>query len=201
MRILIAEDDRTSLVLLEGMLRNGGHEVLAVPDGRAAWEQLREEGSPRLAILDWKMPGMDGIEVCQRVAALGQPCPPYIILLTAMSSKEDIVTGLDAGAADYVTKPFSHLELEARIRVGERVVGLQQALCRRATALEEALDHVKVLQGILPICMHCRRVRSDEQSWHRLEAYIEAHSEAQFSHGLCPECLAAYYPEEHSGQG
>lgn len=194
MRILIADDDRSSRVLLSGMLSRWGYEVISASDGLEAWEVLRQEDAPGIAVLDWMMPGLDGVEVCQRAADLSRPCPPYLILLTSLNSKEDLVTGLDSGASDYIVKPFSHIELEARLRVGERVVRLQRALHERARELQDALDHVKTLQGILPICMHCKRVKTDEASWHRLESYIESHSDARFSHGLCPECLEAHYP-------
>jgi len=109
--------------------------------------------------------------------------------------KEDIVSGLDAGANDYVIKPFEQEELRARLRVGERVVELQSALNDRVKELQKALSHIKTLQGILPICMHCHKIRDDQDVWQRLEKYIAEHSGVQFSHGLCPECRKKYYPD------
>jgi len=141
------------------------------------------------------MPGMDGIDVCRRVKALQTDTPPYIVMLTAREAKEDLAAALEAGADDYVTKPFDPRELRARLAVGRRVVELQEALAQKIGDLQDALDHVKTLQGILPICMHCHRIRNDQESWERLEKYITEHSDAQFSHGLCPECLEKYYPE------
>ena len=110
-----------------------------------------------------------------------------------MGRKEDIVAGLEAGANDHITKPFDRDELKARVRVGQRVIELQSALADRVRELEEAMSHIRTLQGILPICMHCHRIRNDQESWERIESYIQEHSEAQFSHGLCPECLEKYY--------
>jgi len=195
MRILIAEDDLTSRQVLEAVLKKWGHEVISASDGNEAWAALRGPDAPRLAILDWMMPGIDGIEICRMVRQLNARDPMYIILLTARDRKEDIVSGLEAGADDYVTKPFDRHELRARVDVGRRIVELQSTLTDRVEELQETLAHVKTLQGILPICMHCHKIRTDNESWQRIEGYIESHSEAQFSHGLCPECLEKYYPE------
>ena len=195
MRVLIAEDDATSRRLLEVVLAKWRYEVVSVRDGLDAWETLQQEDAPRLAILDWMMPGMDGSEVCRRARELARQPPAYIILLTALDRKEHVVAGLEAGANDYVTKPFNRNELRARLEVGRRVVELQSALANRVAELENALDHIKTLQGILPICVHCHKIRDDQESWQRIENYIEAHSDAQFSHGLCPECRRKFYPE------
>ena len=119
--------------------------------------------------------------------------PTYIILLTSKGEKEDVVEGLEAGANDYIRKPFDRPELRARVRVGERVLELEAALAERIRALQDALAHVKTLQGLLPICMHCHRIRNDQQTWERLEKYISEHTEAEFTHGLCPECMKKHY--------
>ena len=195
MRILIAEDDKTSRLVLETILKKWGHEVVATSDGDEAWAALQADGAPGLAILDRMMPGIDGAEVCKRAREMNRTKPLYIILLTALGRKEDIVTGLEAGADDYVTKPFSNEELHARIHVAQRIIELQTALSDRVEELEDALAHVKTLQGIIPICMHCHKIRTNQESWERMEKYIEDHSEAEFSHGLCPECLEKHYPK------
>jgi DNA-binding response OmpR family regulator len=189
MRILIADDDRVSLRLLETDLQKWGHEVLGVANGIATWEAIQKEDAPGLAIVDWMMPGLDGVEICRRARRRSPARPLYIILLTARSGSEDLVQALDAGADDYVTKPFDPAELRARVGVGVRVVQLQRDLAGRVAELEKALAHVDELHGILPICSYCKRVRSDADSWHRIEEYVSAHSAARFSHGVCPECL------------
>ena len=125
MRILIAEDDPVSRRVLETTLGKWGHEVIVTCDGAEAWDALRREEAPKLAILDWMMPGMDGPEVCRQVRQLKSRTPVYLILLTAKGRKEDIVAGLEAGANDYLTKPFDRDELRARVEVGSQVVGLQ----------------------------------------------------------------------------
>jgi sigma-B regulation protein RsbU (phosphoserine phosphatase) len=195
MKVLIAEDDLTSRQILEALLKKWGYEVIAVANGVDALEHLTAAEPPRLAVLDWMMPGLDGVEVCRRVRTPGASDPPYIILLTAQSNKRDIVAGLAAGADDYVVKPFDYSELQARIEVGVRVVTLQRDLATRILELQDTLEHVKTLQGLLPICMHCKSIRTDEESWEKIEKYIGDHSDAEFTHGLCPECLEKYYPE------
>jgi len=195
MRILIAEDDSTSRRILETVLARWGYEVTAVADGLRAWQSLHAEDAPRLAILDWMMPGMDGTEICRHIRQSSPSSPAYIILLTARGRREDLVLGLEAGADDYITKPFDREELRARVQVGERVVELQTALAARVAELEQALAQVKTLQGILPICAHCHKIRGDQDYWQKLESYISEHSDAQFSHGLCPDCLREFYPK------
>jgi DNA-binding response OmpR family regulator len=196
MRIIIAEDDLTSRLMLKSVLEKGGHEVLAARDGNEAWGLLSAPDSPRLGILDWMMPLVDGVELCRRVRAAAQGLPHYLILLTTRDAREDIVQGLDAGANDYVIKPFEHGELLARVRVAERVIQLQESLDRRVKELEHAKDHIRTLQGLLPICMHCRKIRTDGTQWDSMEKYIEEHSDAHFTHGLCPDCFAKEYPEQ-----
>ena len=195
MKILIAEDDITSRSLLKHMLAEWGYEVVVTKDGNEAWEALQAEDAPKLAILDWIMPGPDGVEVCRKVRQLDVSNPTYIILLTSRRNRRDIVSGLEAGADDYISKPYETDELRVRVKVGERVAALQSALVEQVHSLQEALVHVKTLQGILPICMHCHKIRNDQQSWEKLEKYIAEHSDAQFSHGLCPECLKKHYPD------
>src|SRR5207253_8754553 len=146
---------------------------------------------PRLVILDWMMPVMDGLEVCRRIRQRQSATPTYIILLTAKGSKAEIVEGLIAGANDYVIKPFDRDELRARVHVGVTVVELQQNLAERILELEEALAQVKHLQGILPICTYCKQVRNDQNYWQQVECYISEHSEAKFSHSICPNCYEA----------
>jgi sigma-B regulation protein RsbU (phosphoserine phosphatase) len=187
-RILIAEDDAVSRHLLEATLHKWGYEVIATTDGLAALEVLRQPDAPSLAILDWMMPGMDGAEVCLKARELAAGRLLYIILLTAKGRKEDIVEGLTAGADDYVIKPFDRAELKARMNAGERILRLQSELAVRVKELELALANVKLLQGLLPICCYCKKIRDDQNYWQQVDTYIADHSEAVFTHGICPEC-------------
>ena len=189
MRILVAEDDSASRALVERFLLRWGHDVVVATDGDEAWAALQQDDPPELALLDWMMPGMDGIEVCRRARADEQLRSLYIIMLTARTDREDLVQGLEAGADDYVTKPFEAGGLRARLGVGARVVALQRELKGRVRELELALSRVDQLHGLLPICCYCKSVRDDSDYWHNVEAYVEAHSAARFSHGVCPTCL------------
>ena len=199
MRILIADDDAISRTLLTALLEKCQHEVLVACDGLEAWENLQQPGCPRLAIIDWNMPGLDGVEVCRRVKARETGPPPYLLLLTTRGRKDDIAEGLRAGADDYLAKPFDPEELSARIEAAGRMIALQDRLAGKVRELQEALDQVKTLSGILPICAGCKNIRDDQGYWSRVEAYLSLHSEVRFSHGLCPECLPKYYPEFVAG--
>ena len=192
MKVLVAEDDPISRQLVRDSLIKWGYEVTVVNDGNEAWKILQHGESPQLVLLDWMMPGMDGVEVCKKVRAKKNGSYVYIILLTAKGRKEDVVDGFDAGADDYVTKPFNAKELRARVKVGERVVTLEQSLAKNIKKLKETLAQVKQLHGLLPICVYCKRIRDDKNYWQQVEKYIAEHSEVQFSHSVCPECYAKY---------
>jgi diguanylate cyclase (GGDEF)-like protein len=140
MRIFLAEDDRTSRSILTAVLKKWGYDPVVAADGAAAWEILRRPDAPRLVLLDWNMPEMDGLEVCRRVRKEESSNPAYVIMLTGKGEKSDIVQGLDAGANDYICKPYDNDELMARIRVGKRMVELQAALVEaRDTMAHQAL--------------------------------------------------------------
>lgn len=195
MKILIAEDDAVSRHILEKFLKKWGYRVTVTENGNDAWDALMAANAPTLAVLDWMMPGLDGVDIVRKFRQERKDVPTYFILLTALSKKDYVVQGLAAGADDYVTKPFDQAELRARVEVGKRVVNLQLTLSDKVRELEAAAAHIKTLQGVIPICMHCHKIRTDETAWEKLESYIESHSHAQFSHGLCPQCLDKYYPE------
>lgn len=188
MKVLIAEDEVVCRSMLADLLTEWGHEVMAVADGMAALHVLQSAAAPGLAILDWQMPGLDGVEVCRRARQAAGASAPYLILLTARQDKASIVTGLRAGADDYLNKPFDPDELHARLDVGIRMRKLQRCLELRVQELERSLVHVKRLQGILPICMQCKKVRNDRHYWQQVEVYLAEHEGVLLSHGYCPEC-------------
>jgi len=196
---LVADDDRVTAEILSRTLKRWEFDVAVVSNGAEAWDHLRAATVPTLAILDWMMPEMDGPEVCRRVRAELPLANMYLMLLTARESRGDLVTGLNAGADDYVTKPFDPEELRARVQVGVRILTLQKNLAERVEELQAALSNVKQLRGLLPICSYCKRIRGDDQYWQQLEGYIAEHSDAQFSHGICPTCYAAVSAELDRG--
>jgi phosphoserine phosphatase RsbU/P len=193
-KILIAEDDAVTNRYLRSALRKWGYEVIATTNGGEAWHVLSGAEVPHMAILDWMMPEMDGLGLCRRIRATPALAGTYVILLTARGGRA--VEGLEAGADDYVTKPFDHGELRARVRVGARVAQLQASLAARVTELEQTMAKVKQLRGLLPICSYCKKIRDDQNYWRQVEGFISEHSEAQFSHGICPECYAKFVKPE-----
>lgn len=174
MRILVADDDRMTTMMLTETLGLWGFDVVIAPDGTSAWDHITGTQPPSLAIIDWTMPGIDGLELCRRIRSVALATPLYVILLTSRTSTRDLIAGLEAGADDYLTKPFDPDELRARVHVGQRTLAL--------------ISNVKRLSGLLPICSYCKRIRSDQNYWLQVESYITEHTGAQFSHGICPSC-------------
>jgi DNA-binding response OmpR family regulator len=188
MQILIADDERVSSAMLGAILRKWGFDVLSVADGAAAWDALCEHRPP-VAIVDWMMPTVDGPELCRRIRADERTAGTYVVLLTSKDSTDDLIAGLEAGADDYITKPFDRGELRARVQVGVRVATLQANLREKVRELEHALGTITELEGLLPICAYCKRIRSEDDQWHQVETYIRARSKANFTHGICPTCF------------
>lgn len=188
-KILVAEDDPVIRRSTMATLAKDGYELVEVADGTEAWRELEKPGGPNLAILDWMMPGLDGLDLCRGLRGRNKGTQTYIILLTSKRESDDIVTGLEAGADDYIVKPFQADELRARVRAGIRILELQEGLARRVADLEQALAEIKQLQGLLPICSYCKKIRDDENYWHQVEEYISRHSGVKFSHGICPHCF------------
>jgi DNA-binding response OmpR family regulator len=189
MRVLIADDDPVSRRCLGGLMQSWGYDVATAENGTAALSALAAPNAPRLALIDWEMPGLHGPDVCRKVREWHSADSPYLILLTSRSSRSDVITGLDAGADDYLVKPFDPGELRARLHAGARIVELQIGLADKVTLLESALGKVRRLTGLLPICAYCKAIRDDSDYWHRVEEYVSEHADVQFSHGICPNCL------------
>jgi DNA-binding response OmpR family regulator len=188
MRVLIADDDAVLRFSLRAHLERWSYQVTDCADGLAARDALQAD-PPSMAIFDWNMPGMDGPGLCRELRGVPALAAMYVILITSNKDQKDVVCGLESGADDYIKKPFDWNELRARLRIGSRIVGLQQALSVRVSELQEALADVKRLGGLLPICAYCKRIRDDGDYWKQIEQYLSEYSEARFSHGICPECL------------
>jgi len=189
MQILIADDDAISRRLASHALNGCGADVSVAEDGHAAWAQIQARRQSTVLVLDREMPGIDGLDLCRRARLLPTFPPLYIVMVTSAAETVDITAGLDAGADDYVIKPFNAAELRARAQVGMRMAALQESMARRLSELEQALANVKQLRGLLPMCAYCKKIRVDNKYWQQLEGYLSDHSDAEFSHGICPECF------------
>lgn len=194
-RILIVDDIDTNLKILVSLLQHKNHIIDVANSGSEALNMAKDY-SPDLILLDIIMPDMDGFDVCRSLkkSAVTKDIP--IIFLTARNETEDIIKGFEIGAMDYVTKPFNAAELLARVRTHlalKRSRDVERNLIRE---LQEALTQVKQLSGMLPICSGCKKIRDDKGYWQQVEKYIGEHTEATFSHSLCPDCLKRLYPEQ-----
>lgn len=176
MNILLAEDDAMTRRVLVSQLRKLGHAVTEAEDGVEALARYRD-AAPQVLITDWMMPNMDGPALCRAIRDEKAREYTFIIILTALEKKIGYAEGMKAGADDFMTKPADIVELNVRLRVAERIVRLQK--------------EVQQLQGLLPICSKCKRIKVAENRWEQVESYITKRSVAQFSHGICPSCYAA----------
>ena len=191
MRALIADDDRIVTTMVSRVLSKWDLDTGVAHDGLAAWAALTADPVPSLAIVDWDMPGMSGLEICGRIRSEPSRAHIYVLFLTARDNRRDLIAALDAGADDYLAKPFDLDELRARVQVGLRVVTLQERLAEQVKELQASLSNVKRLRGLLPICSYCKRIRNDHDYWERVESYVMDHTDATFTHGICPDCLPA----------
>ena len=174
MRILIADDDPTASLILKTVLEKLGHEVRETLDGRQAWAAYKEEDH-RMLILDWMMPELDGLEVCERIRAENRTPYTYILMLTSLEGRGRYLEAMRAGADDFINKPADPDELEARLVVADRILRLQA--------------EVKTLESLLPICSYCKMIRDTEGKWHELSQYIADRTKTEFTHGICPPCF------------
>lgn len=173
----MAEDEPVTTKVLASILTGLGHEPTVTENGADAWGAWLLT-KPRVVISDWQMPEVDGLELCRRIRAQPGERYTYFLLLTARSGRESYLEAMDAGVDDFLTKPVSREELAARLRVADRMFGLR--------------DKVLALEGLLPICSYCKRIRDDTGTYSSLERYIEQRSGAAFSHGICPDCETKY---------
>jgi sigma-B regulation protein RsbU (phosphoserine phosphatase) len=196
MNVLVAEDDLSSRRVLHAILNTEKYTVTETDNGLTALEVLQSATEPYVALIDWEMPGMEGPEVCRRARERLDGPPLHLILLTSRDSKTDVVQGLRTGANDYIVKPFDRTELLARVTIGAQMVSLQRSLTQNIEELKEALKRVKQLSGLLPICSYCKKIRDDSNYWQQVESYVMHHSEAQFSHSICPNCYESIVKPE-----
>jgi PleD family two-component response regulator len=199
--ILVVDDTPSNLHLLFQTLSRRGYRVRIASGGRQALESV-SVAVPELILLDVRMPGMDGYEVCRRLKAseLARDIP--IIFLSALVETEDKVKAFTAGGVDYITKPFQDEEIWARVETHLALRHFQKRLQEQNEELQAsnqglaaALAQVRRLSGLLPMCANCKKIRNDQGYWEQVEVYIHEHSEADFSHGFCPDCAQKLYPK------
>ena len=178
--ILVVDDQPTNLKVLLSFLQEHDFQIHIADSGQRALNILSKI-SPDIILLDVMMPELDGFATCKRIKEDVKLTGIPVVFMTALDSIEDKVAGFAAGGVDYITKPFQQVEVLARIKT-------HIMLRKREVELEQALTEIKTLAGILPICSYCKQIRNDEGYWQQVEEYISEHSEAMFSHGLCPDC-------------
>lgn len=193
MKVLIVDDDAVNIGVLAAALRDE-YEILTALDGFTAIALMKEH-APDLVLLDIMMPEIDGLQVARMMRAHDLLAAMPVIFVTAVADQEGEQAGLELGAVDYLTKPVN-LKL-ARLRIRnqmelkrqrDEITRQNEALVTRTQALELALGRVRRLEGILSICMYCKKIRADGDDWQQLESYITEHSDTLFSHGMCPAC-------------
>jgi len=206
--ILIVDDAPDNLRLLAGILEKEGYRARPVPSGRLALSGARAI-PPDLILLDVNMPEMDGYAVCRRLKADEATSDIPVVFISALTETFDKVKAFETGGVDYITKPFQLEEVLARVKTHLTVGRLQKRLARTNRNLEqqvateqrlnrelqEALDRIQVLSGLIPICANCKNIRDDAGFWHQIEVYIREHSDMDFSHSICPDCQKLLYPE------
>jgi DNA-binding response OmpR family regulator len=219
--ILIVDDTKANLQLLSDILSDAGYKVRSASDGELAMRSVKAK-LPDLILLDIKLPGMDGLEVCRQLKAKERTCSIPVIFISVLEGKRSKIQGFQAGAVDYINKPFYSEEVLARVKTHLSINQLQlelksqnsqllKEITERKLAqeqrdkliaeLQKALSEVKTLRGFLPICSYCKKIRDDKGYWSQIESYIHKHSDAEFSHGICPECAKKYFPDMDLHEG
>jgi PleD family two-component response regulator len=191
-RILIVDDMAENIRILIELL---GREYAIIPatNGAAALKKSQIEPLPDLILLDIMMPEMDGYDVCRALKENDLTRDIPVIFITAVSEAMDEAKAFTLGAVDYVTKPFHPATIKARVKT-------HIELSRHIRELRYALDTVKTLSGLIPICAGCKKIRDDQGYWKQVESYICEHTDARFSHGICPDCLQTHYTEMNLSQ-
>lgn len=200
--VLVTDDNPDVLCLSTSILRRAGYTAREATTGKECLDGVRAY-HPDLVLLDVRLPDMTGIEVCRLIKNDEKLKDIFVILASGIEiSSEHQAEGLDTGADGYIVRPLSNKELLARVQAGERIKRAEDALRERereqralVSQLKEALSEIKTLKGFIPICASCKKIRDDEGYWDQLETYISKHTDAVFSHGLCPECVEKYRAE------
>jgi DNA-binding response OmpR family regulator len=213
-RLLIVDDLTENIKVLGNCLKYEGYIISFATSGEQAIE-IALKNRIDLILLDIMMPGMDGYQVCRALKSQAHSKDVPVIFITAKTEKEDIVRGFDAGAVDYITKPFNTAELSARVRThlelkksrqiienqAEELAWVNKRLVEKNNKLQQAIDEIETLKGLLPVCSNCKKIRTTNldpnqpNSWVSLEAYLHEHTAVEVTHSICPECMVKLYPD------
>jgi DNA-binding response OmpR family regulator len=201
-KVLVTDDDPEILLLTAMVLKRAGYEVFEASSGSECLQAV-QTFHPDLVVLDVMLPDMTGVEACRKIKGDQDLQHTFVILASGIRiSSDSQAEGLNIGADGYIVRPISNKELVARVQSLERIKRAEDALREKEkqqekliSELQEALAEIKTLKGFIPICASCKKIRDDEGYWNQLEAYISKHTDAVFSHGLCPECAERYRAE------
>lgn len=193
--IMVVDDDPDILFATVRILKNAGYSVIKASSASESLALL-DEYRPDLILLDVVLPDMKGTDLCRKIKNDPTHKGANIILLSGkMTSTDDQTEGLDIGADGYIARPISNRELEARVKAMVRILLTERERDRLIVELKKALSEIKTLSGLLPLCSHCKKVRDDKGYWNQIDAYIRQHTDADFTHSICPECAEKYYPD------
>lgn len=193
-KVLVVDDSPDNLALLRQLLEPQGYSVSTAASGEEALERVAAE-DPHLILLDMVMPGIDGLETCRRLKGSEETRDIPVVFVSARTDVQAIVEGFEVGGSDYVTRPLCAPELLARVRAHLELKFVRDVERRTMKELREALENVKLLSGIVPICGSCKKIREDASFRKLVQSYLEGPVGARFSYGTCPECLHALYPD------
>ncbi len=191
-RILVCDDDPIVLRATSRVLRSAGYDVSEALTGETCLQAIQEK-RPDMLLLDVMLPDINGIEICKRIKADPNLRTIFVVLLSGLTESDRQAEGLESGADGYIGKPIASRELLARVDAMVRIIKAERERDKLIRELQDAMANIKILRGLLPICASCKKIRDDKGYWNQLETYILKHSEAEFTHGICPDCMQKLY--------
>lgn len=194
-KILVVDDDPGILFATSRVVQKAGYQTFTADSGKTAMEAVRTI-FPDLILMDVVMPDAEGPDLCRQIKDDPNLKGIYVVLTSGTRvESEQQADGLDSGADGYIARPLSNRELLSRVDSMVRILRAERVRDQLIVELKKAISEIKQLSGFLPICSHCKKIRDDKGYWNQIESYIRDHSNAEFSHGICPDCVKKYYPD------